>query len=311
MITEEKSPANIHTNIGVHTNASTHANVNIENIKVSLRVWWQGLNWQEYGAEFLGTAFLVFGGLSVVVFNFGPNAPLADVLSPSMRRLMTGLLFGTCGSLVAISPLGKLSGGHINPAVSIAFWLHGKLHLHDLVGYIVAQLLGACLGTALLVGCWGSSAASLHDGATGPGAGYDLWFVFAAEVAMTGLLVLLIFICVSHQRLLRWTPLLTIFLIGLIVWLEAPISGASLNPARSFGPSVFSGFWEVQWIYYIAPPLGAALAVGLYRLGARADQDVLTCKLFHVRHYRSIFKNLKTRHLAATNSNLQSDNEVS
>jgi aquaporin Z len=91
--------------------------------------WWQRLHWPEYGSELLGTAFLVFSAVSAVTFNLGSGSPLAAVLPNSnVRRLMTGLLLAGSGPLVAISPLGKLSGGHLNPAVSLAFWLQGKMH---------------------------------------------------------------------------------------------------------------------------------------------------------------------------------------
>ncbi len=101
-------------------------------------------NWPEYGAEFLGTAFLLFAGLSAVILDFGGGSPVAHILpDKSARLLLTGLLFAGSGSLVAISPLGKLSGGHINPAVSLAFWLQGKMHHFDLGGYMLGQVLGA------------------------------------------------------------------------------------------------------------------------------------------------------------------------
>ena len=119
-------------------------------------VWWKHLHWFEYGAELLGTAFLVFAGVSAVVFDFGTGSPLAQVLpDTSIRRLITGLLFAGSGALVAISPLGKLSGGHINPAVSLAFWMQGKMHHFDLGGYILGQLIGAIMGSLLVVLVWG------------------------------------------------------------------------------------------------------------------------------------------------------------
>ncbi len=85
--------------------------------------WWPRLHWPEYGSELVGTAFLVFIALSAVTFNFGSGSPLAVVLpNESVRRLIMGLMLAGCGPLIAISPLGKLSGAHINPAVSLAFW---------------------------------------------------------------------------------------------------------------------------------------------------------------------------------------------
>ena len=262
--------------------------------------WWKQLHWPEYGAEFLGTAFLVFFGLSAVVFDFGKGLPLSVLLpDASLRRLITGLLFAGSGSLVAISPFGRLSGAHINPSVSLAFWAHGKMHHHDIIGYIGSQFLGAILGEALLVLVWGHYALSVNDGMTLPGAGYPLWVVFLAEMSLTALLVLTIFICVSSQRFMRWTPLVTWLLVATMVWLEAPISGTSLNPARSLGPALFAEIWTAQWLYMVAPPLGALLAVALYRLVAAGEHDVVTGKLFHAPHYRSVFKNVSAPHRSA------------
>ncbi|TME11978.1 MAG: aquaporin family protein [Chloroflexi bacterium] len=255
--------------------------------------WWKHLHWPEYGAELLGTAFLVFAGVSAVVFVFGTGSPLAQILpDTSTRRLIAGLLFAGCGALVAISPLGKLSGGHINPVVSLAFWMQGKMHHFDLGGYMLGQLLGAILGSLLLVLVWREHAASVGYGTTVPGAAYPLWIVFLAEVGLTFVLVLSIFLFVSSHRLMRWTPLMVWILVAVMVWLEAPISGTSLNPARSFGPALVSSLWQAHWLYWVAPSLGALLAVGAFRILAIGKRDVLTGKMFHVPHYRSVFMNV-------------------
>lgn len=249
------------------------------------------LHWAEYAAEGLGIGLLVFAGLSAVVFDSGKGLPMQHwIPDAGVRRLLTGLLFSGTGSLIAISPIGKLSGAHINPSVSLAFWLQGKMHRQDFIGYVIAQCLGAIAGAFLLVTVWGSYADSVNNGMTLPGDHQNLGVVFLAEVGITFLLVLLIFEFVSHRRLLRWTPLMSWIVVAVMVWLESPISGTSLNPTRSLGPALVSGRWDAQWIYAIAPPLGAAIAVGVFRL---LERDVLTGKLFHVPRYRSIFKNVK------------------
>ena len=258
---------------------------------------WRQLHWPEYGAELLGTAFNIFVGLSAVVFDFGLGLPMEHLIPDnSIRLLITGLVFAGSGSLVAISPLGKLSGAHINPSVSLAFWAQGKMHQHDIGGYIIGQFLGAIIGAVLLVAVWGGYTASVDNGMTLPGTGYPMWYVFLAEVVMTFVLVLSIFIFVSSHRLMRWTPLMTWFLVATMVWLGAPISGTSLNPARSFGPALVTWFWQDQWLYCIAPPLGAMVAVGAFRLLAIGEREILTAKLFHVPHYRCIFKNIRVPH---------------
>jgi aquaporin Z len=248
-------------------------------------------HWAEYAAEGFGTGVLVFVGLSAVVFCSAKGLPMEQwIPDASLRRLLTGMLFSGTGSLIAISPLGKLSGAHISPSVSLAFWLQGKMHRLDFLGYVVAQCCGAIAGAFLLTAFWGSYAASVNNGMTLPSESYGLGTAFFAEVSLTFLLVLLIFGFVSYSRLLRWTPLMTWVVVGLMVWLESPISGTSLNSARSLGPAFVSGRWTDQWIYMVAPPLGAAIAVVIFRF---FERDVLTGKLFHVPHYRSIFKNVK------------------
>jgi len=264
-------------------------------------LWWKHLHWFEYGAELVGTAFLLFAGVSAVVFDFGAGSPLVSVVpDKSVRLLITGLLFAGSSSLVAISPLGKLSGGHINPAVTLAFWAQGKMHPFDLGGYILGQFLGAITGTLLVVLLWRGKAASVGDGATIPGAGYPLWAVFLVEVSLTFLLVLCIFFFVSSPRLMRWTPLMVWILLAMMVWLAAPISGTSLNPARSFGPALVSWSRHEQWLYWVAPPMGALLTVGAFRLLAISERDVLTGKLFHVQHYRSVFRNVNASYVHAS-----------
>ena len=91
---------------------------------------------------------------------------------------------------------------------------------------------------------------------------------------------------------------MTWLLVATMVWLEAPISGTSLNPARSLGPALVTRFLQDQWLYCVAPPLGAMLAVGVFRLLTFGKRELLTGKLFHVPHYRCIFKNVKVPHRA-------------
>jgi aquaporin Z len=219
-----------------------------------------------YAAEAVGTALLVAVGLSIVIAIFGRGSVIVQWLpSPGWRRLLAGGCFGTVGALIAISPLGRISGAHINPAVSLAFWLENKLAWRDLVGYLLAQMLGGVIGALPLL-AWGSMGRELGFGATVVGSGVRVGWAFAGELVATLALVLAIFITASHERTRAFTPWTIPPLFAWLVWWEAPLSGASANPARSFGPAVISAVWSDFWIYLLAPMLGAVLAIGLLRL---------------------------------------------
>ena len=255
--------------------------------------WWKDLHWLEYGAELLGTAFLIFFAVSAVIFDFDPAFPPSHLLpNRGLRLLLTGLLSAGGGTLVALSPPGMLSGGHSNPAITLSFWMQGKVHHRDLIGYLLGQFLGAIIGATLIIPVWGKHAYRVSIGRIMPGMGYPLWVAFLSETCLTFLLILSILVFVSHHRLMRYTPFMAWILLALMIWLTSPISGASLNPARSFGPAFVTWFWQDQWLYWIAPSLGALFAVGVFRRLVKNKRDVLTCKMFHNSHYRSVFKNV-------------------
>ncbi len=121
-----------------------------------------------YVAELVGTALLVTVGLSAVIALWGHGSPLLDLpLEPGARRLLNGALFGGTGAIIAYSAVGRISGAHINPAMTFAFWLEGKIAWRDALCYVAAQLAGALLGAALLLG-WGRIGASTEYGASLP-----------------------------------------------------------------------------------------------------------------------------------------------
>jgi aquaporin Z len=232
----------------------------------------------EWGCEFLGTAMLLIGGLSAVCFDFGPGTPLSSVPT-SPRLLITGLLFAGTGSLIAISPLGRRSGAHINPIVTLAFWTQGKVHVHDLIGYVIAQLAGGVAGAGFIRLVWQHRAIALHDGATLPGRGLTDVQAVLVEAVMTALLVLTILMMTSRAATTRYTPLVLWLLIAVLVWRGAPYTGTSLNPARSLGPALLAGLMSTYWVYLAGPALGGLTAVGAFAL--IRDRHVLTTKLFH------------------------------
>lgn len=200
-------------------------------------------------AEFLGTFMLVLvaagGGL---LHARGQISLSAAVVAPGLM-VMAIILF-----------MGAVSGAHLNPVVSIAFALRGDFPWRRVPGYIGVQLVGATLACAFLLAVFGNVQ---HLGATLPGPGYNAWQAFLLEIALTATLVSVILGTASSAQNVGTIGALGvggyIALAGL--W-AAPVSGTSMNPARSFGPALVAGDWTAYWVYVAGPLIGAAIAVG-------------------------------------------------
>jgi len=209
---------------------------------------------------------------------FGAGSPVAAALpSEGGRRLITGFLFGSTGALLALSPVGVRSGAHINPIVTLAFRLFGKIDLRTALGYVVAQLLGGILGCLPLL-AWGAMGRSVAFGATLPGPGYSTGIVLLGEVVSTFTMVTLLIVFLGFRQIRPYTPALFPPLYAVMVYLESPISGTSTNPARSLGPAVVSGQWDGWWIYWAGPAIGsivACLACGMLA------KRITVAKLYH------------------------------
>jgi aquaporin Z len=249
------------------------------------------LPWTLFFAELFGTALLIGVGLSVVIMDFGQGSPVVRLLpNAGLRRFMTGFLFGSTGALIALSPLGRESGAHINPVVSLSFWLMGKLRGRHTLGYVSAQLVGAIIGALPLL-AWGAMGRSVEFGATLPGPEFGAGWALLGEVITTFALVAGLFFFIRHREIRAFTPALFPVLYAIMVLLEAPISGTSTNPARSLGPAVIAGVWRYWWVYWLGPSIGALLAVGMYRFTWLRHIEIEVAKLYHFEHDpRGIFR---------------------
>ncbi len=235
-------------------------------------------------AEFAGTALLVAVGVSFVILDFGAGSPVVRLIpDPGLRRAMTGFLFGCTGALIALSPLGKASGAHINPVVTLAFWLRRRMSAGHALGYVVAQLAGAAAGAVPLL-AWGATGRSIDFGATLPGPGYGTGAATAGEVITTFALVTLLFLFLGLRWLRGFTPLLFPVLYAFMVYVEAPISGTSTNPARSLGPALVAGTWRDFWVYWIGPVGGMLLAFAFHPGRWLCKLELEVAKLYHFEH---------------------------
>lgn len=220
-------------------------------------------------------------GLSFVILDFASRSPVVRwVPDPALRRLITGFLFGSTGAAIAVSGIGKRTGAHINPAVTLAFWLRGKMDDGLAAGYVAAQLAGGIVGALPLL-AWDGLGRSIRFGATVPGGVYGPWLALAGETATTFCLVFGLFIFLGHDRLRRFTPALFPALYAVMVLLEAPVSGTSTNPARSLGPAIIADVWTGWWVYWVGPALGVVLALLVLRLGLFRRLEFEVAKVYH------------------------------
>jgi aquaporin Z len=236
-----------------------------------------------YACELAGTALMLFFGVAAVAFLWGAGSPVPEIPNPTLRRLVTGLLFAGGATAVVYSPLGQRSGAHINPAITLAFWSLGKIGTRDAVGYVIAQFAGAILGVAAVSAAWPDLVRSVQFAATTPGEGWRWTGAFIAETIITFLLAFTIFVCINKPRIAARTGLIAGALVALLVMIEAPVSGTSLNPARSFAPALFVPLVRDQWLYFVAPALGALIAARVFR--DRWGASTVCAKLYHTAKY--------------------------
>ena len=247
---------------------------------------WHPIEWL---CELAGTFFFLFLGFTTIAALESPLSPLNEALPSAVLRLvLIGAVFGILAAIVALSPVGRRSGAHLNPAVTIGFWAHGQTHTHDLLGFIAAQCLGAVLAAAAFFATSGSWAETANFARTEPRPELSGWAAAGIEVAITFGLVLAVLLMVSSPRTVRWTPVGVTVALMVLIPLGGPLTGADMNPARTLGPDVVSAQYPSLWVYLVGPALGALLGAGAFSLIASGRRAVLTAKLFHDERHPSV-----------------------
>jgi aquaporin Z len=233
-------------------------------------------------------AFMIAACVFAVVLDH-PSLPLRGLLPDSLRRVLTGIAMGVTAIAIVYSPWGKRSGAHFNPAVTLTFWRLGKIESWDAFFYVVSQFFGGVLGVvvaSLFLGPFVSDP-SVNYVATVPGpAGVPL--AFLAEVLMAFLMMSMILRATNASHLARFTGIFAGALVAAFISLEAPISGMSINPARTFGSAVSARLYPALWLYFLAPSLGMVLAAEVHRW--RGAARVMCAKLHHQNSERCIFR---------------------
>ena len=247
-------------------------------------------HWPEYLIEAwcLGT-FMVSACFFAVVL-FYPGRPMTAALSPGIRNLLMGVAMGSTAVAIICSPWGKRSGAHFNPAVTLTFLRLGKIERVDALFYVVAHFIGGVMGVLL---SWLILGDLLADSAvnfvvTVPGR-YGASVAFVAEIVVAFVQMSMILFTSNSVRFARLTPFFAGSLVATYITFESPLSGMSMNPARSFASASIANVWTGWWIYLIAPVVAMLLAAEVF-VRTRGLKAVLCAKLNHFGQARCIFR---------------------
>jgi aquaporin Z len=248
-------------------------------------------HWPEYLMEAAGLGLFMISACGFVTLLEHPSSPVPALIPrPDVRRVLMGVAMGLTAIALIYSPWGKRSGAHLNPATTFTFYRLGKVRGWDALFYVLAQFAGGPAGVLVSRLALGQlvSHPAVNYAVTVPGA-RGAWTAFAAEAAITFLLMSVILRVANVPRLNRYTGLVAGLLVATYISIEAPLSGMSMNPARTLGSAIPAHRFDSLWFYFTAPPLGMLLAAQVY-LWQKGAARVLCAKLHHENNRRCIFR---------------------
>ncbi|MGE3512260.1 MAG: aquaporin [Vicinamibacterales bacterium] len=248
-------------------------------------------HWREYGYEALGLGVFMLVAAGVTTLLEHPESAMRQAIAdPLARRLLMGLAMGATAMAIIYSPWGKRSGAHLNPAVTFTFWRLGKVEPWDAVFYVIAQFIGGLTGMVVAALALGRALAhpSVDFVVTRPGVD-GVAVALMAEAVIAFVLMLTVLVMANRPGLNRFTGVAVGLLLVAYITFEAPLSGMSLNPARTVASAAPSGVWTGLWIYFVGPVAGMLAAVEAYIRPAGAHR-VLCAKLQHDNRRRCIFR---------------------
>ena len=239
-------------------------------------------------AALLG-AFMVSACVFGALYEF-PHSPVhGAIMSSLLRRILMGISMGLTAIALIYSPWGKQSGAHINPSVTITFFRLGKIKGWDALFYAAAQFTGAVLGVVLVGLLLGQAVSdpAVRYVVTTPGP-HGPWVALLAEFIIAAVMMSAVLYSSNDHQLAPYTGLFAGVLVATYITIEAPFSGMSMNPARTFGSALPPMIWDGLWVYLTAPPLGMLFAAEIY-LWRKGHQAMKCCKLHHDNDKRCIF----------------------
>jgi len=230
--------------------------------------------------ELILTSILLFGVATIVRFVVGPSAISRAFPQIHVELLIVGAGVGVLLTGLIKNPLGKISGGHMNPAISLAMWRLGVFPAAGVLPYVAAQLLGSIFGVVAARAIWGRvvERAPVLYAVIQPAPGWSAAPLFFAEAVGMGLIVFTVGLFLSVPRLAPFVPWIVGSLVGLGIAMLGTQTGGSLNPARQFGPAVVSGHTDKLWVFLLAPMVGAEAAARMLKAFHHLGQ-VLTHRL--------------------------------
>jgi aquaporin Z len=243
---------------------------------------WSGVRWDHYLIEAAGAAILLFtAGVGTVVLQHHLSPVRQAIGMPIERRLLMGLLMGSTLAILVYSRFGARSGAHFNPVVTFSFYRLGKVQGRHALAYVVAQFAGAFAGVAAVSALLRPALADadIRWYATTPGA-FGPGIAFAAELTISFVLFSTVLYVSNNARFSKFTGLAAAALVVCFITFEAPLSGMSMNPARSAATAAAGSIYEGLWIYFAAPLAGMLLAAEAY-VRARGRRAVYCAKLNH------------------------------
>lgn len=247
-------------------------------------------HWPEYLMEAAGLGLFMLAACGCGTLLEHPASPVHQALPWAFgRRVLMGLAMAATAVALIYSPWGQQSGAHLNPAVTLMFWRLGRVRGADALWYVLAQFVGGVAGVACAAGFLKSNLAhpAVNYVATLPG-NSGVTIAFLAEALMTFVQMTVVLQVSSRRHWARYTGVCAAALLALYISVETPLSGMSLNPARTFGSALVGQIWQAWWLYFTAPPFGMLAAATVFAR-RRGKQPPACAKLHHQNKKRCIF----------------------